>query len=445
MQKHLDKKKNTSLSISHTIEKNLCTGCGICEGACPSKAISFKVVNGRFIPQINDEFCKNSKGCHRCYDACPGIGMKIKEYENELFSSDEIKEDKFVGKYINCFTGHSNDYDIRYHSASGGMITQLLIFLLEKKYIDGAVITSFDNSNELMVKSYIARTKEEIFQAKGSKYAPVVFNKVIQEIKSSTGKYVIVGMPCHIQGFRKYENMDKTFKNKIFAYFGLYCSCGRTFNLTDFVLKERNINRKELTYFAYRDEGCLGSMVARYRRGIRIINNNSETSLYNKDEVYKERYQNYYHPLRSFFIPKRCLFCIDHYARLSDISFGDIHIKPYSDDKIGINSIIIRNPNMMNFLIEAKNKGVISLDDLSVDILNKSQTMAKRKFNRIGTYMRIAKFYGNHVPVYDINLPVNNFLKYSIEYTHTRVQQFIGKHKSLWPLIKILKSKAPKD
>lgn len=427
-------------NISYTVNHDLCTGCGICSSACPSHAIAIMVESGRFLPKIDDDLCKNDKGCHRCFDVCPGIGCNLIELSKQL-QSETSYEDQYIGKYEKCFVGYSNNKELRYHAASGGLVTQMLIWLLETGRIDGAVVTAFDNAQPLMVKTYIATSRNELIQAKGSKYAPVSLNKAAKMIKEAKGaRYVIVGLPCHIQGFRKQTVRDKILREKIVAYFGLYCSCGRTFNLTDFVLKERNIKRNELTYFAYRDEGCLGSMVAKY---IKKPNQKSSLSISLEEKTYKERYQSYYHPLRSFFIPKRCLFCIDHYARLADISFGDIHIKPYSDDKIGINSIVVRTPKMLNWLLEAQKDNAIYLSDLEADTLNKSQIMAKRKYMRMGAYLKIARILGNKTPQYDIYLPVNNLFKYSIEYCQTRIQQFIGSHKILWPLIKVLKSKAP--
>lgn len=294
-------------NISYTLQHDLCTGCGVCQEACPSKAISTIVKNGRFVPHINNNLCKNNKGCNRCLSACPGIGIDICSIAKEKFVDENTKIDKLVGRYLKCYTGHSNDYDIRYHSASGGMVSQFLIFLLEKKYIDGAVVTAFDPNNELLVKSYIATTAEEILNAKSSKYGPVSLHDAASNIKNAKGnRYVIVGLPCHIEGFRKLEAIDKKFREKIAGYFSIYCSSGRTFYLTEYVFKERDIKKDQLKYFAYRDEGCLGSMVAIENNGHKIV----------------ERYQSYYHPLRSFFIPRRCLFCIDHYGELADISLA---------------------------------------------------------------------------------------------------------------------------
>lgn len=432
-------------NINYVVRHGLCTGCGICVGACPTDAITTIVKSGRFLPSIDPTLCRNNKGCHRCMDVCPGIGCNLAQMEQET-QAEAANEDMLVGKYEQCFTGHSTDEDLRFHSASGGMVTQMLVWLLETGRIDGAVVTTFDNSNPLMVNTFIATTREELIRAKGSKYAPVSLHNAAKLIKQADGnKYVVVGMPCHIQGLRKQTQADKKLRAKISAYFGLFCSCGRTFNLTEYVLKERNIKRDELTYFAYRDEGCLGNMVAKRQTRYQDCHSNSETSLYEKDEVYRERYQNYYHPLRSFFIPKRCLFCIDHYARLADMSFGDIHIKPYSDDKIGINSIVVRTPLMVEWLKQAQADGKITIDRLPVEVLNKSQGMARRKFARVGTFMKAAKLFGSKVPEYDLPLPANRFVKNGLDYMQTRVQQFIGSHKALWSLIKTLKSKPPKE
>ena len=148
-------------NITHTLRHDLCLGCGICQSACPSNAINIIVKDGRFIPQIDDTKCKNDKGCHRCHDACPGLGVNLAHIAKEKFTDEQTKADKWVGRYLKCFTGHSNDKDIRYHCASGGMASQFLIFLIEKGYIDGAVVTAFDPKNELLVRSYIAHNREE--------------------------------------------------------------------------------------------------------------------------------------------------------------------------------------------------------------------------------------------------------------------------------------------
>jgi len=427
-------------NIKYTLNNGLCLGCGICQSACPSNAISIIVSQGCFVPKVNETKCKNDKGCHRCHDVCPGLGVNLTNIAKEQFTDEQTKTDTWVGRYLKCFTGYSNDNAIRYHSASGGMVSQFLIFLLEKGYIDGAVVTAFDPTNELLVRSYIAHNREDVLQAKGSKYAPVSLHGMAQAIKQETGtRFVIVGLPCHIHGFKKFETIDRKFREKIIGYFALYCSSGRTFYLTEHVFKYRGIHKQNLIYFAYRDEGCLGSLVAKQRGDIKINNSNPKTAPCNKEEIYKERFQSYYHPLRSFFIPRRCLFCIDHYGELADVCFGDIHIEPYMEDKVGINSLVVRKKMWLDMLEEAHKEGVITLDEISVNTLNASQMMAGKKKGRNMRFIALNKYFGKVMPHYDVTLPKHIEVKTMINYVQNRAQQILGKHKNLWWLINLLK------
>lgn len=409
-------------NVNYTKAHHLCLGCGLCEDICPTASITIEIKQGEYRPSVNDSTCLGDK-CSRCTKICPGLGINIKKITDEVLPKDEIKENKYIGKYTHLYTGHCTDHDIRYHSASGGMVTGLLIYLLEKKIIDGAVVTRFSVQDNITPETFIARTKEELISARSSKYCPVSMQGIRKQIRESEGKYIIVGLPCHIHGFRKIEQIDKKFKEHIFAYWGVYCSSGRSFNLRDYVLKNREIDKKNIHYFAYRDEGCLGSLVVRYTHG--------ET-----EHIYKERFGNYYN-LRSFFIPRRCHFCIDHSAELSDISFGDIHIKPYSEDKIGVNSIIIRNPKMNEILMRAEKDGIVILNPLGEDTLLASQKkMTKVKKDKYGALVRWGYRLGLKVPKYDTEYGNMGLFKSIIYMMNLNVQYQIGHHRLFWPLIK---------
>ena len=103
-------------------------------------AIQIGVEKGNFRPKVNEELCNNDRGCHRCYDSCPGLGVSLLQHAKETFVDQDIKIDNLAGHYLKCFTGYSNNYDIRFHSASGGMVSQFLIWLLEKKKLMGLLL-----------------------------------------------------------------------------------------------------------------------------------------------------------------------------------------------------------------------------------------------------------------------------------------------------------------
>ena len=164
-------KKN---NIKFTVENSLCTGCGICEDVCPTRSIQITKIKGENIPILNETTCLGSK-CARCLKVCPGIGIDIRTKAKEHFKTTQ--EDRYIGHYTALYTGYSNDYEIRYHSASGGVTSQFLIYLLEKKIINGAVVTAFSETDHVTPISYIARTKEDILKARSSKYCPVSLNQ----------------------------------------------------------------------------------------------------------------------------------------------------------------------------------------------------------------------------------------------------------------------------
>lgn len=244
-------------SISDITKNDLCLGCGICQDACSKNAIS--IVRGviKNTPFVNQRLCVD---CGACLKVCPGSGIDIKKRSEELYQGVPVLSDYYLGRYVQCYTGFSNEYEIRYHSASGGCLSQFLIYLLDCEIIDGAVVTGYKRGDATSPYTYIARSREEVLAGRSSKYCPVSFEMIATQIMKLQGSYVIVGLPCHVHGFRKYEKIYKHFKEKIVGYFSLYCSSGKGYHSLDWFLKKKGIDKYDIFSFSYRDEGCLGSM-----------------------------------------------------------------------------------------------------------------------------------------------------------------------------------------
>ena len=408
-------------AIEYTTRHNLCLGCGLCSDSCGKGAIKMKVVNGQYIPSLNRDKCID---CSRCLKVCPGLGVQLKGIAAKQFNVPETKEHKLIGRYYSLYSGHATDYETRYHGASGGLLTAFIAFLLDKNYISAAVVVENDMNQPFLNRTVLIHDSKDLYKTRSSKYCPVMYESIIKQVKEEKGKVVIVGLPCIMQGFRKYEDSDKSFREKVFGYFGLYCSCGRTFNLTEYVFKQQGIDQKSVKYFQYRDNGCLGELVA-------------------KDATIEKHipFQLYYHPLRSFFIPNRCLFCIDHYAELADVSFGDIHYGKYKEDKVGVNSMVVRNVAFDTLLKDAAKVGYVKIEDLKEEELVKCQTAAPLKKGRVGVILKFTKTLGVKVPDYDSTFIKYPFWKSIIYYLFAKGQMFVGKRKWLWWIIPLLTKK----
>lgn len=397
-------------TVEFVAANNLCMGCGVCSDACPNGAISIRRIDDLNKPVIDKSICRNSQGCNRCFTVCAGHGWNIHERNENLFCEGGSRDNSCFGKFQKCYVGHSTDSEIRYHSASGGCLTTFLIYLLKKGYIKGAVVTGFSEKDPLKAEPFLATSVEEIVSAKSSKYCPVTMAGMVVAIKKFNQPVAVVGTPCHIQAFRKYAAVDKRFAELIYTYVGIFCSSTKDYSAIDSVLNKYGIDSQKIKKFSYRDEGCLGSMKIDFNDG---------------SPAFKADFGDYYMPLRSFHKPERCVSCIDHFAILADISFGDIHIPPYDEDKIGSNSIVVRSKKILDILEQARLDGCVYLREIDDSEVVRSQ--------RVLLYRRLI-FWGHRftekmlfrpVVQYDRYPKKGNFIKsvlFDLKYRYQRVK-----------------------
>lgn len=183
--------------------QSLCTGCGTCYGICPRAAITIRLDARKGVYEfgIDRDKCTN---CGLCYDCCPGHTVSIMP-----------KDFSPIGRFVECYSGHAANEDVRYNSSSGGLVTALLAYLVESKEIDGALVVRMSEGNPLEPEAFIARTVEELIGASGSKYCPVPANTALKEIMEADGQYAVVGLPCHLHGVRLAENHIGKLRDRI--------------------------------------------------------------------------------------------------------------------------------------------------------------------------------------------------------------------------------------
>ncbi|CAD7775855.1 hypothetical protein AIOGIFDO_01849 [Candidatus Methanoperedenaceae archaeon GB37] len=382
-------------TIASVVKDGLCTGCGTCIALCPEEAIELTInkKKGIYIPKLNEEKCNK---CGICYKVCPGHEVDFKQLNLEIFGKEP--EDILIGNYLNCYVGHSTDYNIRYDSASGGLITQLLIFALEEGTIDGALVTRMKKDKPLEPEPFIARTGEEVVEASKSKYCPVPANIALNEILNSKEgeKFAVVGLPCHIHGIRKAEQISKKLKEKIVLHVGIICNHTPTFLATEFLLKKLKIKKNDVKKLEYRGEGWPG--------GMKITTKNGNI-------IFAHYFSSNYWGIvfNSFFFPIRCTLCNDKVCGLSDVSFADAWVPELmKDNDAGISLIVSRNKLFEEFLNRASLKGKIELKNVNKDVVLQSQSLGTIK-KQLKARIRILKIFGKKIPLYHQDLLKSSF------------------------------------
>lgn len=365
------------------IAKGFCTGCGTCIAACPSDALLLRRNQelGVFEPEIDRKTCKK---CGLCMRVCPQLDSA--RHTNASYGFGTI-EDHLIGNYIDLHIGYANDDVIRYRSTSGGLVTQLLLFALDKGIINGALVTKMNNyDNSLSPEPFIARTKEEILEASQSKYCPVPANVALKQLLQlpECDKIAVVGLPCHLNGIRKAEENSERLKKRIVLHLGLFCSHSFSFKGLEFLCHRYDITIQDIDTIHFRGNGWPGSIEIQCKDGNRISFQNNEP-LWNS--IFNALY----------FAPKCCLFCDDLTAEASDLSFGDAWIPEVMQNETEGMSIVIARTSEGKMLLDAaaSNRWICLLPTSRSDVV-KSQRLFLH-FKKVNLYYRlvISNLIGN--------------------------------------------------
>lgn len=386
-------------TVGQVVEKKLCTGCGTCVSMCPKKAVSLFIEKKSpvYVAKVDNAVCVN---CGLCLKVCPGYAVDFAQL-NRKFLGKDLPADRLgilLGNYLKCYNGFASDAHVRYDSSSGGLVTQLLLFALDEGIIDGVLVTRMSKDNPLESEPFIARTKKEIIEASKSKYCPVPANIALREILEKDGKYAVVGLPCHIQGIRKAEFVNKTLRARIVLHLGIFCSHTDNFYQTDYLLKRWNIKRSDVHRIDFRGKGWPGLS------SIRLKSGNELNYPYLDWTAIHELY---------FFSPPRCFVCYDHTSELADVSFGDAWLPEFSNDKIGQSVVISRTMAGEMLLLKAKASKKVKLNEVSALKVAVSQGMVR--FKKPGFFSRsiIFRLIGKEIPTYSVPKQKTSFLDLS--------------------------------
>ena len=372
-------------TIKSVVDRDLCHGCGTCVSSCPLEIIEMTrdERRGIYVPQLDPALCNN---CGVCLKVCPGHSVDFDQLNMYLFSQKPA--DNLLGFYTKCYSGYSADEDLRYGGASGGIVTTLLVAALEEGLIDGALVSRMSELNPLEPAPFIARTRDEIISAARSKYCPVPANIALGEILNADGKYAVVGLPCHIHGIRKFEQINKKLADRIVLHIGIFCGYTYSFLATDYLLLRNGIDRQDVRAINYRGEGWPGMATIRLHSGRDVSIPYFET----------------FNTVKLAFCPWRCFLCCDGSAELADISCGDAWLPEFAGDSAGTSVIVSRTAQGEDILQKFAEKGYIEIRDISPGLVLTSQPGFFFKKAHIRLFSWLTRARGKEVPEYKTEL-----------------------------------------
>lgn len=336
----------------------MCSNCGACFTVCPKSAINFETtLLGRMYAKVNDDLCVN---CGKCIKACPSIDA------NKL---SKKYSDKYVGIINNIYVGKSLNKDIFENAQSGGICTQLLCYLFDKKKIDCAVVVKMKPGKTPVVSPVVVTSKDELTGSQKSCYTPVALLTVLKE----TRKYnsvAVVGLPCHIAGIVNLQTICNDYSN-INYKIGLICDRTLCSGVHDVYSSHLQSVLKTPAISFKIDWKC--------KRIGKDFNYKLAPTVLKTDNDIIEVPRDIRIILKEMFTPPRCRVCYDKLNTHADITLGDPWHMTEVDWVKGSSLIISRTEKGSSLLEEVKNAGYIEYSPRNLSELSKSQKVDARR------------------------------------------------------------------
>ena len=328
--------------MEHVIGKNLCIGCGACQELCPYFR-SYRGKTARLFP------CTKTEG--RCFTYCPKVEIDLDELSQASFGKPYSGEP--LGHYHSIVMSRAGERAGKASFQSGGTVSALIRFALEKKIIDGAVLTAKDGIASVPT---IAAAADEVLQCASSKYAAApTLSALNQAVKKGMSHIGVVSTPCQslaVAQMKAAPITDDRIHESIGLVVGLFCTWSLDFRRFAAFLEDR----LDVTTI----------------RKIDIPPPPAEVM-----EVFTDSGKMEY-PLQEIreLVPETCSYCIDMTSEFSDVSVGVV------EGRTDRNTLIVRTAEGRQLVEEAEREGWLVLEPLPEKNLGHLEWAAGNKKRR---------------------------------------------------------------
>jgi coenzyme F420 hydrogenase subunit beta len=192
------------------VHKGICGRCGGCISFCPAGKLNALELDADGFPRYADE--DKCLKCGVCYLICP----MTSDLDTEVRRRCEWRPP--IGVYQDITSARATDDAILSVATDGGVVTALLLYMLENYLIQGAIVSR--KTSAFSREPLIATTREELISAAGlpsaapthpqelrdayTTYAPAI--PAVKDLERGAFSYVaMVGTPCQVKTVRKMQ------------------------------------------------------------------------------------------------------------------------------------------------------------------------------------------------------------------------------------------------
>ena len=341
-------------SLEAVVAAGLCTGCGLC--AARRDEIDMQVTaHGHLRPRVGS--APATGRLQELLSACPGVAV-----EGRGAHSDHM----IWGPVLSSHRAYATDPETRFRGSSGGVISAIAAFLLERGEVDFVLQIGAAAGSPLRSAAHASSSPTEIVERAGSRYAPAATLEGMDELLAQKRRFAVIGKPCEIAGLRNLARVDPRVDARIPYMLSFFCAGVPGLHGTAAALDRMGVDPAEVTGLRYRGDGWPGRMTVETASGRRSLS-------------YRESWGSVLHQHLQF----RCKICADGTGELADIVAADAWSTPdgYPDfeERDGISAVLARTPRGRDLLQACAQAGAVTLAPLRLPELEAMQPYQARR------------------------------------------------------------------
>ncbi|MGH7996970.1 MAG: Coenzyme F420 hydrogenase/dehydrogenase, beta subunit C-terminal domain [Opitutaceae bacterium] len=365
-------------NIRQIVASRLCLGCGACAYICPERRISLLDFVGEGIrPWMDADRCSD---CDACLQVCPAFENDHSDLNSRSGVMLELKES--CGPVLEIWEGHAVDPEIRSAGASGGVITALSLFCIERQGMYGVLQVGQISHDATANRTKLSRSRPELLANTGSRYAPASVCDGLGLVETAPTPCVVVGQPSEVTALRKAERLRSALREKVGLALSFFCAGSPARKGTLELLRRMGIAPDEVADLRYRGNGWPGTFRPALADG-----RPTGSMTYESSWAFLQAYR----PFSTQLFP-------DGLGDDADIACGDPWYRKISPDEPGQSLVVVRTEKGRKLLRGAIAEGYVSLAPAEPWKLLASQKHLVAKRGAVGGRIAALRLLGLPAP-----------------------------------------------